>query len=293
MPVIAPIFLFCYSRGGSNIFWNLFLSHPDACSPILETVELFSTRFAAPRLDGLKAVALTGQWHIFDNWWLEERRSISVRAQNHINQTFTKWKMKTFSDLEMRFKYENEPYTIQEVVNCRLVTKNNNGLTFLSDIYCTMYPDATFFALVREPLALYESHKRRKITNSPEEFARFYNRIAKRMLEDSERMDRYYILRFEDILADPLATVQNIYQQANLDFDKISKLRLKAKPHWQTDGTHGTQLEKGVHYWLGLEELNQLLEPRINQYQVDRLTVVEQSTISNLTGTTCAQLGYE
>ena len=119
---------------------------------------------------------------------MQERRPISEKAQSHIDQTLYDRSLLTLTDTDMRFKSESETYSLPEIQQARLVTKNNNGLAFLSDIYQEMYPDATFFALTREPASLYESHKRRKLADSPEQFAQYYNQLGDRMMCDASRM---------------------------------------------------------------------------------------------------------
>ena len=102
----APIFLNCLSRGGSNIFWNLFLSHPDACSPIRETLEIFRADWRAPTRTGLWLALTSGQPRLFelaeispryvkfDRAWIHdldhatERRSDLVRSLVRMVQGF-------------------------------------------------------------------------------------------------------------------------------------------------------------------------------------------------------------
>ena len=97
-----------------------------------------------------------------------------------------------------------------------------------------MYPDATFFGLIRDPVALYESHKRRRIVKSLGEFIKFYNVLANKMISDAESHQTYHIIRFEDLLREPAANAVRIYELAGLDPAKVSKLRFKAKPHRST-----------------------------------------------------------
>ena len=61
----------------------------------------------------------------------------------------------------MIFKTQDIKYTKSEIEMSRLVIKNNNGLVYCTELFFDMYPDATFIALIRNPIALYESHKRR------------------------------------------------------------------------------------------------------------------------------------
>src|SRR5688572_14404209 len=155
-----PILLNCFSRGGSNILWNILLSHPDVCSPIQETLEIFRLDWRGLRNEGLKVALLSRQWTLFNQWNFQLRRPLTLQAQTYIDQTLFRWKLKTLDDSEMRYKTKNHIYTLTEVENSRLVLKNNNGVIFLSDLFAEMYPGVRFFALVRDPIPLYESHKR-------------------------------------------------------------------------------------------------------------------------------------
>ena len=288
----APIFLNCLSRGGSNIFWNIFLSHPDSCSPIRETLELFRTDPRDPHWEGYVVALLSGQPNLFNQWKLEPRRSVSKVMQGFIDSTLYKHKLNTLTDPEMRFKAEGQTYTREEVEHSRLVTKNNNGISFLSDMFAEMYPDATFFALLRDPIPLYESHRRRKISNSPQEFASFYNRLLDRAISDQKRFENYHIVRFEDILANPQEMIPNLYRMAKLDPQKVSKVRFRAKPHYMRDGTHGTNLPAMGHYWFELDQVYEILEPEINRLQAEHISQAERDQVSELTRAHREMFGY-
>ncbi len=288
----APIFLNCFSRGGSNIFWNLFLSHPDVCSPIRETLELFRTGLRRPTLNGYRVALMSGQWRLFDQKYLEPRKPLSTRAQHFIDRVLYLNKLRTLADPEMRYKFEDEVYTLDEVQKARLTCKNNNGLTFLSDILLDMYPDATFFALVRHPLALYESYQRRRFITSVSEFVGFYRRIAERMVQDRQRYSNYHLIRFEDILAQPIDILRQVYSQANLPLDRIRKVRMKAKAHFNQDGQHTSQYTVGQHYWFTFDQVSTFLEPNINDYQIDRLGRAEREAILQGTAGIRQILGY-
>jgi len=288
----APIFLNCLSRGGSNIFWNIFLSHPDACSPIRETLEIFRTDLRDPHWEGYFVSMFSGQPNLFNQWKLEARRPVSGWVKDFIDSTLYKYKLHTFTDEEMRFKAEGQLYTYEEVERSRLVTKNNNGISFLSDMFAEMYPQATFFALLRDPIPLYESHRRRKISNSPQEFASFYNRLLDRAISDHKRFKNYHIVRFEDILANPKEMIPSLYRMANLNLQKVTKVRFRAKPHYQRDGTHGTALPAMGHYWFELDQVYEILEPEINRLQVEHIPQTERDQVAELTKGHREAFGY-
>jgi hypothetical protein len=273
-----PIFINAFSRGGSNIFWNMFLTHPEVCSPIVETLDIFRIGRHG-RWSGYQAALLTMQPHFFDQKNLHDRKRISDTAARYIDKTLYEWKLKTYGDEEMRHKNEREVYTLDEIRQSRLVAKNNNGLTFLTDRFLEMYPDATFFALTRHPLALFEGYKRRKFVESVEEFISFYTQMVRRMQNDAQRIERYHVIRFEDVLRNFKTVLHQVYTAADLDITQIDKVRFKAKSHFTADGSREVGYEVGQHYWMPIDEVNAFLEGDINKYQIDRLSESEKSSL--------------
>ncbi|NCF69340.1 MAG: hypothetical protein GWP61_25590 [Chloroflexi bacterium] len=282
----------CFSRGGSNILWNIFLSHPDACSPIYEILEIFRLDRKGVTIAGIQAAWLTRQLRFFNQWFLAQRRPISSQAQQFIDAMLFLKKLLTLDDAEMRFREKNSVYTRKQVEQARLVTKNNNGLAFLTDIWLVMYPDAVFFALTRDPLALYESHKRRKITRSPADFAAFYTSIVRKMQTDAARLPNYHLLKFESLLSEPAAVAQDLYALAGLDSSPVTKLRLKAKSYMQAGGKYDTQREQGVHYWLSSDEIKNFLSPDVNRRQIEQLVEAEIEELTERLGPVRQELGY-
>ena len=112
----APIFLNCFSRSGSNILWNFFLTHPNVCSPILETLEIFHLSWKGVTRSGLVAVIKSRQLRLFDQWFLRPRRLLSSDAQRYTDRTLYTWKMKTVHDAEMKYRYQDEVYTPNQVM---------------------------------------------------------------------------------------------------------------------------------------------------------------------------------
>jgi hypothetical protein len=192
----------------------------------------------------------------------------------------------------MQYKLANERYTAEEVEQSRLVAKNNNGLAFLTNVLLGIYEDASFFGLVRHPLALYEGHRRRGLTHSVENFAKFYNSIAGRMLNDAERLKCYHLVRFEDLMKAPVAVAQRLFAQTDLDFSKIRKLRFKAKPHFQKNGQYGTTFQVGRHHWFDLGQVHQILDAEVNDYQISNIASEEKARLLELTKDVCQGLGY-
>lgn len=290
----APIILNCFSRGGSNILWNIFLSHPEVCSPIKETLELFRINPRKnPKWAGYKLALLSGQPLFFNQWHLKPRKQISSNVQEYIDQVLFENKLNTLSDAEMKFKAEDQLYVQDEVERSRLVLKNNNGLTYLSDAFLKMYPDATFFSLVRNPISLYESHKRRGLAKSVGQFSRFYNTLCQRMLDDAERLPDYHILKFETMVSNPKEVIEDLYQKANLDLSMVPRFRFKAKRFVHSDGGHRTKFEMSKHYWFDIDNLHEILEPKVNDFQNQLLSESEIEDVMKQTGSIAKKLGYQ
>ncbi|GAB5522689.1 MAG: hypothetical protein Roseis2KO_05610 [Roseivirga sp.] len=290
----APIILNCFSRGGSNILWNIFLSHPEVCSPIKETLELFRINPRKnPKWAGYKLALLSAQPLFFNQWHLRPRKDISAKTRQYIDQILFDNKLNTLQDSEMKFKAEDQLYSRDEVEKSRIVLKNNNGLTYLSDAFLSMYPDATFFSLVRNPVALYESHKRRGLAKNVEQFSRFYNTLCQRMLDDAARLPNYHILKFETMIGNPKEVIPDLYTKAGLDIDQVPQFRFKAKRFVHSDGEHRTKFEMSKHYWFGIDNLYEILEPKVNDYQNQLLSEAEIEQVMKQTAAITEKLGYQ
>ena len=276
-----PIILNCFSRGGSNILWNLFLSHPDVCHPLEETLQIFNISLKSPRIAGYKIALMTKQ-NLFNQWNFNNRKSVNKKSATYIDILLHKKKMGNLLNDEMKYKNEKDIYTSNEIENTRLVIKNNNGLIFCSELFYDIYPSATFIAIIRNPLALYESHKRRKtpVSISINSFASFYRRMIQKIKNDQMCFPNYHIIKFEDILKKPISSVEKLYKWTNLDFSNIEKIRLKAKPSMRRSGKHTTPFTKNKHYWFSFSELEDVMNKDVNKNQITRLSFKEISSLS-------------
>ena len=276
----SPIILNCFSRGGSNILWNFFLSHPNVCHPLEETIQIFNTNIRAPRIAGYRIALMTRQ-NLFDQWSLKNRRVISKKSSEYIDAIFYKKKMNNLFDNEMKYSDENNIYSSNEIENSRLVIKNNNGLIFCSELFNYMYPDATFISLIRNPFALYESHKRRKtpVSTSINAFTNFYKKMITTMKIDQALIPNYHIIKFEDIINEPIVMIKKLYQLAHLDFSSIEKIRLKSKPSMNKKGVRTTRLTQNKHYWFSFSELEDIINKDVNENQISKLSSQEVDSL--------------
>ncbi|MBT3960801.1 MAG: hypothetical protein HOE96_02895 [Candidatus Marinimicrobia bacterium] len=289
----SPIVLNCFSRGGSNILWNYFLSHPDVCHPIEETLQIFSTSIKVPRSEGFK-VAWMEKRFLFNQWNFNNRMPVSSKTAKYIDDVLYKRKLGNLFDQDMKYKLENKLYTKNEVEKSRLVLKNNNGLTFCSNLFLKIFPDTTFIGLVRHPIALYESHKRRKtpVAESLNTFTNYYKKMVEKMLNDKESIPNYHIIKFEELLTSPIESIKKLYGWAQLEFSMIRKIRLKAKPSMNEDGVHLTPLKENKHYWFSFVELGEYLDTDVNKHQVSRLEQIEKESLIKSLREVMPKIGY-
>ena len=290
----SPIILNCFSRGGSNILWNLFLSHPMVLHPIEETLQIFNTRFLDPRIEGFKIIWMERR-RVFKQWDFKEIEPVKVITANYIDNVLYDKKVSNLKDSEMSYKTSSLQYTQNEVKNTRLVIKNNNGLIYCTKMFSKIYPDANFIALTRHPLALYESHKRRNtpVSKSIKDFVDYYRKIANKMISDRARLNNYHIIKFEKLLSEPIDSIKKLYYWTQLDFSMIEQIRLKAKPFMKIDGSHSTQYTRNKHYWFDFNKINEILEPRVNDFQSFQLSNKERESLLTLTEKIRNELGYD
>lgn len=299
-----PIFLNCFTQGGSNILWNIVVSHPDVASPTTEMHSCFENgvnfgmRKNRRRLSwinfswsGLALLALTRQPRFFDVRNVKPRRRVGRLAERIIDARLFAAKQKSIEERGFRYKDEGHLYSPEEIRGCRLCTKGNNGLIFVNPVLRRMYGSARFLAMARHPLPVYESWSRRGIVTSPDEFCAVYNPIARRMAEDGESADGH-LVRFEDLLGDPAGTARAVYDFVGLDFDVLKGFRLKAKKHYRSDGTYGTNLNEGEYYWFQPEELSAYLESGVSRRHIEALDPVAVAAVLEQTRAVRDTLGY-
>ncbi len=295
----APIFINGFSRGGSNILVNLFLSHPGVCFPSGETQKVFRgrarvetrARSVYKRLFYDLPISLRSGQAMFAPANLKSRPPLSPWAKNFVDRVLYKEKIAARNERHNRFIREGVEYGPQEIARSRLLCKNLNGLILMTENFSAIYPDAIFFGLVRNGLALCEGHLRRG--RQPERFARMYDLLANRIVEYSERMENYHLVRFEETLAGTIGQMKALYEMANLDFSQIEKVRLQMKASLSMAGRH--ELQRGYDrqvFWYALEEVPAHFNPDIDAIQIANLFDRDRESFLKIAGKTMEKLGY-
>lgn len=299
-----PIFLNCFTQGGSNILWNMIVSHPDVCSPKTETHSCFENginlgmnktkrpwHWIIISWTGIALFLLTLQHRLFDVRNIRPRRLIPGLAERIIDYRLFNAKCLSFDEQGFKFKGPNVLYSTEELAATRFCSKGNNGLVFLNPIYRHMYPTVRFVGMVRHPLALYESWSRRNVVKTPEEFARFYNALAGKMISEQQK-GNYKLVTFENLMTHPIEVVRDVYSFLGLDFDESRKLRLKAKKHYRDDGTYGTDLKEGQYYWFSVDEVKSYFGSGVSK-KIKLLNADDIRIVLDLTEDIRLKLGYD
>lgn len=292
----APIFVNGFARGGTNLLMNLLASHPDVC--LLsdgETHFVFhgkqEERFKKWLHRGVYLPVLVGtRQHLFRPGRFGERKPVSRLTMRYIDAMLFADKMTTSKN---RRKGEHGVRSLGEMARGRLLCKNINGVVFASQLLATTYPEATFFGFVRNGLALCEGYIRRG--GSAERFGKMYEQVCQKMISDSQRMPRYHMICFEDLMADPVGFIEQLYRSAGLNLSQVQRFRLQAKESMDKDGvrrhTLGTE-SWGAIRWFDIGELSGRFRPDVNDNQIARLSETDKATFLRHAGRSMEYFGY-
>lgn len=293
-----PIFIVAFAYGGSNIVLNLLRSHPGVCSPRGELNEVFKGKLEetiptriAKTLRYLPIMMVEGRDIFRFNDW-EERKPFKAFTQNRIDRIMYDEKFRANDETQNLFKAEDVKYTREEIAGTRLLNKNLDGLIFASRQLSAMYPDATFIALVRNGFAVCEGHLRRGYDF--ETIARNYERGCQRMIEDSQLIPNYHIIRYEDILEKPQEMLHLIYRYAGLDIAEVKKIRLQAKRVVSKDGSHEAVANKKWKevVWHEIDSFHHFFQKDSNDNQIKRLTQEQKNIIVKWSEKSLKHFGY-
>lgn len=230
----SPVFVVGFTRGGTNILMNMLLSHPDLCKPTGETAQVFKGRREEPLWRILQRrvcydlpLRLMAGHDLFDSKDVSPRPDVAKTAASFIDSVLYREKVAARTTAQNKYKFEGVEYQPEEIEQARLLAKNVNGIVFMTDALVRMYPDATFFGLVRDGRALCESHIRRGTT--VQGVAQLYRRVARAMVEYKDTYQAFHIIQFEDLVQRPKSVLDFVYEKAGLSREQVRKVRLQVK----------------------------------------------------------------
>lgn len=246
-----------FSRGGTNIVWNIFQSHPKVCSPRHETGQiLFDQVFRwAPRL---ARHALTSS------------RILStplVHCLGYVvDMIFFHRKL-----AGNRAKHGGTLCRRDRVKHSVLCLKSVDWDIDLTELFDTLYEQAFFVGLIRNGFALCNGWIRRGRTAG--QAGKAYSNIGQKMIDYQLKYSRYKLIRFEDVLNDPFGMASTLFEFAELEPTRLEKLRLKSKRVLRDNGNH--EVPFGVedrHYWFDSKQIDLILDRSVNDNQAKFLT---------------------
>jgi len=265
-----------FQRGGTNIVYNIFQSHPSVCSPNnLETGEIISQNYRLynyPKTKlikyfikriKLKLYSLLNKKFILNTF-------IVLIIGNFYDKMFYKYKKKNFTDPYNKFKYENKIYNKKEVKNSVLCLKSVHNDILLTHFLNRIYKNIFFIGLVRNGYALCESWIRRG--KDAEYSSLRYRKFCEMMIKDSKKYKNYIIVKFEDILKNPFKMATKLYKFTKLEPLSLEKLRFQSKKILTEEGHRIKYGEERVKYWFDSKSINDFIDPNINKIQIQKLS---------------------
>jgi len=272
------IVIYGFQRGGTNIVYNIFQSHPQVCSPDdLETGEMISQnyRYRSHNKIGYIIKRFKLLFYNLLNRKFILNSSLANVIGRIIDRIFYSYKLRNFTNMYNRFKYENIPYTLKEVKNSILCLKSVKNDIKLTNFFSHIYDDIYFIGLVRNGYALCEGWIRRG--KSAKVSGTRYRKYCQTMIEDTKRIKNYKIIKFEDLLKDPFKMATVLYDFAHLNPTSIKKLRLKSKKILMKDGNHKVKFGKlDAKYWFDFKSIKNLINPDINRIQIRNLSPTDK-----------------
>lgn len=274
------VILICgYSRGGTNILWNILQSHPAICSPKYETGTIFNNRKV---LKFNRFVTIASKLGV-----LESLLSYSV-----IDFFLYRYKMETLEMIDNKFKTETESYSRKEVSESALCMKSVDYDILQTDLLLKIYPDMYVIFLTRNGYAVANGHFRRGLLL--EDSAALYTEVGQKMHQIHEDHPRSIFVRFEDVIRDPFTISEQLYEFTDVKPTKIDRLRLKSKSIINEKVKEAPRFgEVNRKYWFGREEVGNLLDFQINRKQIAQLNPSQIEAYNRIAANQLKSFGYE
>ena len=213
MTDIKAIVINGYSRGGTNLLWNILQSHPQVCSPIYETGELFFD-------------------HIYPFNLLEASKAKKIASspitakigKRYLRKQFDLMKLKNLTNENNNTKCDGVKYSRREIEESIICFKGVDSDVELNGLLESIYADVAHIVLVRNGYAVCNGWKRRGV--NPREAGRKYRNFYSKMSASNRRTKIFILIKFEDILEDPFHVANGLFSDLELDPVTLPKLRL-------------------------------------------------------------------
>lgn len=274
-----------FERGGTGVVWNILQSHPQLCSPILETGEiLFGAHLRWAPKNFLRGLYLRSD--------IMRRPVIGRFLFNLTDYWLYMAKLRNYKHYQNGEKYDGILYTKEEIKQATICLKSVNYEIYLNDLFKKYYENAYFIGLVRNGYAICNGWVRRG--HSAEKVGKVYSEIGKTMIEYHKSTADYMVIKFEDVLKRPFSIAEDLFSFCKLDPVNLDKLRLKSTKTLSSRGEHATSYgREQTKYWFDRDKIFELLDPDINKRQKDSLSTDDRIKFEKEAGEVLDYFGYE
>ncbi|HET8837871.1 MAG TPA: sulfotransferase [Flavobacteriaceae bacterium] len=217
MPIpIEMVFVVCSGRSGSTLLQSMFDAHPNICAPI-------ESKFV---------LHLVGKYGENQNWDEETISSYCTDLysnrkfrlfwkiqKNTLLKAFSNYSVKSFEDA-CKVVYLSFPSFFNKGKIQIIVDKNPLHIRFM-DKLSTIFPNAKFIHLIRDPRAVYNS--RREAFNEKSAFlhANRWNLENSLALNfQKENPQKYYRMFYEKLILNPEETLKGTTDFMNVSFNE-------------------------------------------------------------------------
>lgn len=262
-----------FRRGGTNILWNILQSHPNVCSPVYETGQVFNKSL------NLKLIKS------FPGWFSGEK------SHSTIDYELFNLKLKTLDHKDNKYKGPDIVYTKKEVEDAWLCLKSVDEDIHLTDKLLEVYPDLSLILLTRNGYALAESFSRRG--KDIDDSARHYKEMAGLFDQYSEKTKKSKMIKFEDVIENPFKVANELFEFLDIKPTELELLRFKSKKIVNTKGEHNVTFGKeNKKYWVSDQEVKDFIDPDVNKNQLKYINSDQISIFNNLSGEALSSFGY-
>lgn len=287
---ISPIFILGMQRGGTNLVLNLLRSHPECCWPDGELHEVIRGR----RDDGVVGIIRKAIWYLpialrhgdvlhpmcvpasgllagGQGWLIRQALARSVLLNRPKVRDFQAQLPDGGAALPGQGR--------------RMLCKVVNGNTALAWDLERLYGEARFLGIVRHPFAVCEGLMRRGASLGQAVYV--YNAFADTIMRLEQEERSISVLRYEDIVADPISAARQAYAHCDLDGDRVEWVCLQEK------GSDADGAVSKVNRFYRLSEIGQHMRGGLNEAQAGRLSDADREMIASECSVALARFGYD
>lgn len=281
------IILYGFPRGGTSIVWNILQSHPEVYAPRYESKEILAY-LLPPNRFGLGPIYR----RILDKKLplpvipaAIQLRLIRKRIEFYMTQ---RHKLEGNDE-----RYQGVPYTLSEIDDCHIVMKSlapDLQLNlFLEKVFTDF--DIYYIGLVRNGYAICEGFVRRGF--EIEYIGKMFANTIATMLSNQDTKNKHLIIKFEDVLDDPFAMSEQLFQFLEISTTQLDELRFLSKAIVSADGdlnTFGVERQK---YWFNRTTIKDFIVPEQSLIQAEKLSNEQRDLFNQYAGKAMLQIGYD